>query len=175
VVSALTQGGPGQATNILVYKVYNDGFRGQDLGGSSAQSVILMVVVIALTFVQFPFHRAAGPLLMVENRPWLTAFSHLVVISGRDRHRLPGLDDLRRLDPRPGNHAAPAGADLARHAPLRELSRGDPERLRRKVGSVPLANTLFNSLVMPLGIVIGKLLISIIAALPSSTSGSRCA
>ncbi len=55
VVDALTKGGPGQATNILVYKVYNDGFRGQDLGGSSAQSVILMTVVIALTFVQFRF------------------------------------------------------------------------------------------------------------------------
>jgi sn-glycerol 3-phosphate transport system permease protein len=55
VVSALTQGGPGQATNILVYKVYNDGFRGQDLGGSSAQSVILMVIMIALTFIQFRF------------------------------------------------------------------------------------------------------------------------
>lgn len=55
VVDALTKGGPGHATNILVYKVYNDGFRGQDLGGSSAQSVILMVVVIALTFVQFRF------------------------------------------------------------------------------------------------------------------------
>ncbi|WP_295132606.1 sn-glycerol-3-phosphate ABC transporter permease UgpA [uncultured Reyranella sp.] len=55
VVDALTKGGPGHATNILVYKVYNDGFRGQDLGGSSAQSVILMIVVIALTFVQFRF------------------------------------------------------------------------------------------------------------------------
>ena len=55
VVASLTQGGPGQATNILVYKVWNDGFRGQDLGGSSAQSVILMIVVIALTFVQFRF------------------------------------------------------------------------------------------------------------------------
>jgi sn-glycerol 3-phosphate transport system permease protein len=55
VVSALTSGGPGQATNILVYKVYSDGFRGQDLGGSSAQSVILMAVVILLTFVQFRF------------------------------------------------------------------------------------------------------------------------
>ena len=55
VVSALTSGGPGQSTNILVYKVYNDGFRGQDLGGSSAQSVILMAVVILLTFVQFRF------------------------------------------------------------------------------------------------------------------------
>lgn len=55
IVGSLTHGGPGQATNILVWKVYNDGFRGQDLGGSSAQSVILMVVVIALTFVQFRF------------------------------------------------------------------------------------------------------------------------
>ena len=55
VISSLTAGGPGQATNILVYKVYNDGFRGQDLGGSSAQSVILMAVMILLTFVQFRF------------------------------------------------------------------------------------------------------------------------
>ena len=55
IVGSLTQGGPGQATNILIWKVYNDGFRGQDLGGSSAQSVVLMVVVIALTFVQFRF------------------------------------------------------------------------------------------------------------------------
>jgi sn-glycerol 3-phosphate transport system permease protein len=55
IVGSLTQGGPGQATNILIWKVYNDGFRGQDLGGSSAQSVVLMFVVIALTFVQFRF------------------------------------------------------------------------------------------------------------------------
>ena len=55
IVGSLTQGGPGQATNILIWKVYNDGFRGQDLGGSSAQSGILMIVVIALTFVQFRF------------------------------------------------------------------------------------------------------------------------
>ncbi len=55
VVSSLTQGGPGQATNILVYKVWNDGFRGQDLGGSSAQSVILIVALVLLTIVQFRF------------------------------------------------------------------------------------------------------------------------
>ena len=53
--ASLTKGGPGQSTTILVYKVYNDGFRGQDLGGSAAQSVILMVVVILLTVVQFRF------------------------------------------------------------------------------------------------------------------------
>jgi sn-glycerol 3-phosphate transport system permease protein len=55
VVASLTQGGPGQATNILVYKVYNDGFRGQDLGGSAAQSVIMMIVLVLLTFIQFRF------------------------------------------------------------------------------------------------------------------------
>lgn len=55
VVGSLTQGGPAKATEILVWKIYNDGFRGADLGSSSAQSVVLMVVMIALTFVQFRF------------------------------------------------------------------------------------------------------------------------
>ena len=55
VIDATTQGGPGEATKILVYKVYYDGVRAADLGGSSAQSVILMFVVIALTVVQFRF------------------------------------------------------------------------------------------------------------------------
>ena len=55
VIDALTKGGPAKATEILVYKVYSDGFRGQDLGGSSAQSVVLMIVIILLTIVQFRF------------------------------------------------------------------------------------------------------------------------
>jgi len=55
VVDGLTKGGPAKATEILVFKVYNDGFRGQDLGGSAAQSVILMAIVILLTVVQFRF------------------------------------------------------------------------------------------------------------------------
>ena len=55
IVDALTKGGPAKATEILVFKVVNDGFRGQDLGGSAAQSAILMVVVILLTVVQFRF------------------------------------------------------------------------------------------------------------------------
>jgi sn-glycerol 3-phosphate transport system permease protein len=55
VVHATTSGGPGQATTILVYKVFNDGFIGLDLGGSAAQSVILMIVVIALTSIQFRY------------------------------------------------------------------------------------------------------------------------
>ncbi len=55
VIDATTQGGPGQSTNILVYKVYHDGIKAADLGSSSTQSVILMVIVIALTVVQFRF------------------------------------------------------------------------------------------------------------------------
>jgi sn-glycerol 3-phosphate transport system permease protein len=55
IIDAATSGGPAQATNILVYKVYADGFKGLDLGGSAAQSVVLMFIVISLTVVQFRF------------------------------------------------------------------------------------------------------------------------
>lgn len=55
IVDATTHGGPGQATSILVYKVYYDGFKAMDLGGSAAQSVVLMTIVIALTVLQFRF------------------------------------------------------------------------------------------------------------------------
>ncbi len=55
IIDAATQGGPGKDTAILVYKVYHDGFKALDLGGSAAQSVVLMVIVIALTVVQFRF------------------------------------------------------------------------------------------------------------------------
>lgn len=55
IVDAATQGGPGKDTAILVYKVYYDGFKAMDMGGSAAQSVVLMVIVIALTVVQFRF------------------------------------------------------------------------------------------------------------------------
>ncbi|MFM9915993.1 MAG: sn-glycerol-3-phosphate ABC transporter permease UgpA [Rhizobacter sp.] len=55
IVDAATNGGPGKDTAILVYKVYYDGFKALDLGGSAAQSVVLMVIVIALTVVQFRF------------------------------------------------------------------------------------------------------------------------
>ncbi len=55
VIDATTQGGPSGATQILVYKVYNDGVKAADLGGSSAQSAILMLIVIVLTVAQFRF------------------------------------------------------------------------------------------------------------------------
>jgi sn-glycerol 3-phosphate transport system permease protein len=55
IVDTATNGGPGKDTAILVYKVYYDGFKALDLGGSAAQSVVLMVIVIALTVVQFRY------------------------------------------------------------------------------------------------------------------------
>ena len=55
IIHAVTQGGPANATTILVYKVYNDGFVGLDLGSSAAQSVILMILVIAMTVLQFRY------------------------------------------------------------------------------------------------------------------------
>lgn len=55
VIHATTQGGPGGATNILVYKVYADGFVGLDLGSSAAQSVLLMLITIGVTIVQFKY------------------------------------------------------------------------------------------------------------------------
>lgn len=55
IVDAATEGGPGKETAILVYKVYYDGFKALDLGGSAAQSVVLMAIVIVLTIIQFRF------------------------------------------------------------------------------------------------------------------------
>ncbi|QYO77736.1 sn-glycerol-3-phosphate ABC transporter permease UgpA [Devosia salina] len=55
IIHATTSGGPAQATNVLVYKVYEDGFIGLNLGSSAAQSVMLMAVVLTLTVIQFRY------------------------------------------------------------------------------------------------------------------------
>ncbi|MCG6910423.1 MAG: sn-glycerol-3-phosphate ABC transporter permease UgpA [Deltaproteobacteria bacterium] len=55
VIHTVTQGGPGGATNILVYKVYQDGFIGLNLGSSSAQSIVLMLLIILITVLQFKY------------------------------------------------------------------------------------------------------------------------
>ncbi len=55
IIHAITEGGPDEATNIMVFKIYHDVFESLDLGGSAAQSVILMAFVIVLTVVQFKY------------------------------------------------------------------------------------------------------------------------
>lgn len=55
IIHAVTEGGPSEATNIMVFKIYHDSFEALDLGGSAAQSVVLMFFVICLTVVQFRY------------------------------------------------------------------------------------------------------------------------
>ena len=55
IIHTVTSGGPAKATETLVWKVFNDGFIGLDLGGSAAQSVVLMTIVMGLTVVQFRY------------------------------------------------------------------------------------------------------------------------
>ncbi len=55
IVDTLTGGGPFRATDLMVYKIYSDGFRGFDYSGAAAQSIILMCLVMALTFIQFRY------------------------------------------------------------------------------------------------------------------------
>jgi sn-glycerol 3-phosphate transport system permease protein len=55
IVDIMTQGGPARATELMVYKIYFDGFKGLDYSGAAAQSIILMGLVVLLTIVQFRF------------------------------------------------------------------------------------------------------------------------
>ena len=98
IVDAATHGGPGKDTSILVYKVYYDGFKAMDINGSAAQSVVLMVIVVALTVIQFRFvekkvhylnfavraarSARASAATMVQRNPILDFFAHLILILG---------------------------------------------------------------------------------------------
>ncbi len=55
IVDITTNGGPARATDLMVYKIYFDGFQGKDYSLAAAQSIVLMLLVIALTFIQFRF------------------------------------------------------------------------------------------------------------------------
>jgi sn-glycerol 3-phosphate transport system permease protein len=55
IVDIMTQGGPARATDLMVYKIYFDGFKGLDYSGAAAQSIVLMLMVMVLTFAQFRF------------------------------------------------------------------------------------------------------------------------
>ncbi|MDR3441453.1 MAG: ABC transporter permease subunit [Legionella sp.] len=55
IIQVMTHGGPGNSTTNLIFKVYQDGFEGMDLGSSSAQSVLLMIIVVIVSLVQFKY------------------------------------------------------------------------------------------------------------------------
>ena len=55
IVDITTGGGPARATDLMVYKIYNDGFQGKDYSLAAAQSIVLMLLIVVLTFVQFRY------------------------------------------------------------------------------------------------------------------------
>jgi ABC-type Fe3+ transport system permease subunit len=121
IIDASTQGGPGKDTSTLVYRVYYDGFKALDLGGSAAQSVVLMAIVIAAHRHPVPLRREEGELPMrrravVERRPGLSLVSHLVLALGVAVGRLSALHHLRRLDAHDAGSGAAADAAAARAA-----------------------------------------------------------
>ena len=95
-------GGPAKATETLVYKVFNDGFIGLDLGGSAAQSVILMAIVIGLTVVQFRYIERRVRLPMVERRPIWTVATHAVLVLGMSSSPSPFTSPWSPRRTRPG-------------------------------------------------------------------------
>ena len=128
VIHATTEGGPSQATNILVYKVYRDGFVNLNLGSSAAQSVILMGIVIVLTVHPVPLYRAAREITkgraMVENNRWGQSVCPSGPDSGRHDCHLSGLCGDRRVDPparyvRAWGHATSARAECDRELSAR--------------------------------------------------------
>ena len=171
VIHTITSGGPQQATTILVYKVYADGFVGQDLGSSAAQSVILLVVVGHPDGHPVQLHRAEGALLMscgmVPSKA-AGASADGMVARPHGRHWLI-LGVLVIFFPiwlafvastvTPAGDRAPADAAAARRPVLREL----PRALVSGVNA-PVARMLLNSMVMALGIAIGKIAISLLSA-----------
>ena len=129
IVDAATQGGPGKDTAILVYKVYYDGFKALDLGGSAAQSVVLMVIVIVLTVHPVPLRREEGELLTWSSAaPSSTCFATWCWCSGVLIVAFPiYLTFVASTHTAAGDRAG-ADAAAARRAPGRQLHGGADRR-----------------------------------------------
>ena len=168
IVHATTSGGPAQATTILVYKVFSDGFIGLDLGGSAAQSVVAHGRRHCAHRGPVPLHRAeSGVLRRPDAHGRKSSLAHGAVahraVDRRADYRSADLDHIRSLDA--SRRGADVGADAA-------LARGHFLQNYTTVlgtgmeaaGSVPVGMMMWNSLVMALMIAVGKISISIIAA-----------
>ena len=171
IIDAATQGGPGKDTAILVYKVYFDGFKAMDLGGSAAQSVVLMVDPDRADRGAVPLRREArellnGPPAMVENRPVATVLSHLMLVLGvliiafplyitfiASTHTAEQIVQNVPMPLLPGDNIVDSyklGAVRRRHRPRQHGAAGRP--------------MLMVSLITALVIAIGKIAISLLSA-----------
>ena len=176
LVHAVTQGGPGDATSILVYKAWKDGFEGLQLGISAAQSVILMAVVIGLTAFQFRFAEKKVNLLMARERlasaragaspprapaappgPWAALIAHAILIGSVAVLAFPLYYAFVISTQTVERGHQPAAAPAAVDGDVRELRRGV------EAGS-HMGRLLLNSAVMALAIAFGKIAISMLSA-----------
>ena len=149
---ALTQGGPGKATETLLVKVYRDGVINLDLGSSSAQSVILMTGVIVLTAVQFRVLRTQG----VRNWP-----THMVLVLGVLLFAFPLWMILAGSTQDSG---AISRGDLSLVPNLTGFGVYGDVLAGGGVGGRPVGRMLLISLGMALAIAIGKIVISVLSA-----------
>ena len=165
IIDTATGGGPNGATQTLVYKVFQDGKVGADLGGSAAQSVILMVIVVAAHRIPVSLRRKEGSLLnaMIEHRRFGNLLPHLVLLAGVAIVAFPvylaviaSTHDNTviangQMPLYPGTHALETYWNT--------IVSGTGKTTRAPVGGMML-----NSLIMAIGIAVGKIAISIISA-----------
>ena len=198
IIHAVTRGGPAQATNILVYKVYSDGFVGLNLGSSAAQSVILMAHRHHAHRDPVPLRRAPGAVrmseeqanageddpprtppklprgrggnhfprmlhLMVENRPLFMVFVHLTLIFGVLIVALPIYVTFVASTQAPGD-VLKAPIPMVMGDRLVENYSAVLGQGLERASSGPVAPMMLNSLIMAMGIAIGKIAISLLSA-----------
>ena len=164
VIHALTGGGPGKATETLIYKVYVDGVVNLDLGGSSAQSVILMVVRHRAHRRAVPLHRAEGPLLMVERKSRAAWLPHAILLAGVMVFAFPiyialigSTHDAATIG-RGGLPLYPGAHGVENYS--QAWTQGSGVRVK----GTPVARMMANSFVMAVVIAVGKIAISLISA-----------
>ena len=168
IIDATTQGGPGKETAILVYKVYYDGFKALDLGGSAAQSVVLMVDRHHPHRHPVPLRREEGAVLsaMVERSPVLDVVSHVVLGLGVLVVAFPVYVTLRRLDPDRRRRSCRRRCRSFRATNMLENYRVALVGGETSAGSkvAPVGRMMWVSLVSALVITIGKIAISLLSA-----------
>ena len=159
---AVTRGGPAGATNMLVYKVYQDGFVNLDLGSSAAQSVMLMMFALAMTLLQFRYRRAARQLRHLRVRHGRT--------HPRPRRRLPRDPDRRRGA---GLRAALLRVRRRLADAVAKCSRCRCRGCRATTSSTTsqtawtkadFGRLFVNSFIVALGITVGKIAVSLLSA-----------
>eukprot|EP01035_Chromulina_nebulosa_P014872 gene14872-19680_t len=155
LIDTMTEGGPVGATELMVYKIYFDGFKGLDYSGAAAQSIVLMVLVIALTFIQFKWRPGPGP-AMIERSPVFDAVSYLLMAIGLLLVLLPFWVVFI---------GATLNLQEVGQVPLQLWPSGHLlENLQAAWTRAELGPKLVNSLIVSIGVTVGKIVIASLSA-----------